>query len=187
MEDPIKKLTAEEFAAEIKSKYPQYNDVEDSVLVEKILQKYPQYADRVDLDQKKKTSPSSTESAGVSEEEITTLDSDGLYNRVFNKVPEFSTQADEPVQQNEAFSDTEQPEKVNTELAEMGTLQLDPDRYNFDEDNYSDFELRTRAAMSGAVNMIASLPAHAMKSIMPLIMSDEELRNFNKLPMEARD
>jgi hypothetical protein len=39
--------TRSEFAASIKAKYPAYKDVDDSTLVDKMLEKYPQYRDRV--------------------------------------------------------------------------------------------------------------------------------------------
>lgn len=39
-----------EFAASIKAKYPQYANVDDSTLVDKMLEKYPQYRDKVTED-----------------------------------------------------------------------------------------------------------------------------------------
>ena len=45
---PEEKLTVEEFAQVIRNKYNDYNDVEDSVLVNKILEKYPYYSERVE-------------------------------------------------------------------------------------------------------------------------------------------
>ena len=45
--------SVEEFASEIKKKYNQYKDVDDSTLVAKIIEKYPQYKDRVDMNKKK--------------------------------------------------------------------------------------------------------------------------------------
>lgn len=39
--------TRSEFAASIKAKYPQYQAVDDSTLVEKMLEKYPQYREKV--------------------------------------------------------------------------------------------------------------------------------------------
>lgn len=47
---PTKKLqSVSEFAARIRTKYPQYGNLDDGILVSKILKKYPKYADRVDL------------------------------------------------------------------------------------------------------------------------------------------
>jgi len=43
-----RKLTISEFAAKIKKKYPAYDEVDDKVLVNKILTKYPVYKDNVD-------------------------------------------------------------------------------------------------------------------------------------------
>lgn len=45
---PEGKLTVEEFAKVIRNKYNDYNDVEDSVLVSKILEKYPDYSEKVE-------------------------------------------------------------------------------------------------------------------------------------------
>lgn len=56
------KLPLGEFAAKIKAKYPQYQSVNDTVLVEKMLAKYPEYSDKVDWPQKK--SPNQNEVSG---------------------------------------------------------------------------------------------------------------------------
>lgn len=48
---PVKKITIEQFAQKVKAKYPQYKDVNDSVLVEKIIAKHPEYKERVNTDQ----------------------------------------------------------------------------------------------------------------------------------------
>ena len=47
-------LSIPDFALKIKTKYPEYKDIEDTVLVEKILQKYPDYAESVDISGLKK-------------------------------------------------------------------------------------------------------------------------------------
>ena len=44
-----------EFSAKIKEKYPQYKDVDDKVLAEKMLEKYPQYKEQVTFDVKEST------------------------------------------------------------------------------------------------------------------------------------
>ena len=51
---PEPKLSVSEFAAKVKSKYPEYKDVEDSLLVSKMIEKYPVYANQVDTGVKKK-------------------------------------------------------------------------------------------------------------------------------------
>lgn len=53
--------TRTEFAASIKAKYPQYAQVEDSVLVDKMLEKYPQYRETVTDDSPAYTPPLSPE------------------------------------------------------------------------------------------------------------------------------
>lgn len=57
---PEDKLPISEFAKRIKQKYPVYNDMNDTTLVENVLAKYPQYADMVDVSglSKKKDSTS---------------------------------------------------------------------------------------------------------------------------------
>mgnify|MGYP001145803959 FL=1 len=40
---PQDKLSVQDFASQIKAKYPEYNEYEDSVLVDAILEKYPVY------------------------------------------------------------------------------------------------------------------------------------------------
>jgi hypothetical protein len=69
---PEPKLSVTEFAASIKSKYPEYKDVDDSILVSKMIEKYPVYANQVDTGVKKKESsevspskPSAKPSASV--------------------------------------------------------------------------------------------------------------------------
>ena len=63
---PEPKLSVAEFAAKVKSKYPQYADVDDSLLVSKMVEKYPVYADQVNLDVKKKE-PSEASASSYSE------------------------------------------------------------------------------------------------------------------------
>ena|ERR1700712_1175935 len=49
LKEPTNKLTISQFAAKIKSKYPEYKDVDNKTLVEKMLVKYPVYKESVDL------------------------------------------------------------------------------------------------------------------------------------------
>ena len=46
---PEDKLPIPQFAAKIKAKYPEYKDVNDTLLVQKILDKYPEYNSQVDM------------------------------------------------------------------------------------------------------------------------------------------
>ena len=64
------KLTTKDFAAKIKSKYPQYENVEDTVLVESILSKYPEYSERVDFKKKEESLPESTGTSLPSDSEV---------------------------------------------------------------------------------------------------------------------
>lgn len=64
---PQDKLPIPKFAAKIKAKYPQYKDIEDTVLVQKILAKYPEYNEQVDMSGViKKKEPTSVGSAASS-------------------------------------------------------------------------------------------------------------------------
>ena len=46
-------LTYQQFGAKIKSKYPEYNDMDDGTLGKKMLEKYPQYQDMVETREQK--------------------------------------------------------------------------------------------------------------------------------------
>ena len=81
---PEGKLTVEEFAQVIRNKYNDYNDVEDSVLVSKILEKYPDYSEKVETpiaeDVKKpevvaeETAPVAAETPAVEDTELVSED-----------------------------------------------------------------------------------------------------------------
>ena len=72
MPDP--KVSVAKFAAAVKSKYPEYKDVDDSILVNSIIEKYPSYADQVEFGVKKKE-PSDFTTPKVAMESPT-----GVYN-----------------------------------------------------------------------------------------------------------
>lgn len=57
---PEPKLSPAQFAARIKSKYPEYKDIADDVLAQKVVSKYPEYAESVDFGVKKKEPSDST-------------------------------------------------------------------------------------------------------------------------------
>jgi hypothetical protein len=48
-EQPPKKLSVDEFAAQIKAKYPDYAKVDNATLTKSIIEKYPDYANKVNL------------------------------------------------------------------------------------------------------------------------------------------
>ena len=47
-------LDYKEFSAKIKSKYPEYSDVDDLTLAQKVIEKYPEYKDKVVFEPVKK-------------------------------------------------------------------------------------------------------------------------------------
>ena len=55
-------ITPQEFAKKIKSKYPQYKDIDDVTLTNKMIEKYPEYASQVSLKKKESSQPTSQES-----------------------------------------------------------------------------------------------------------------------------
>ena len=57
---PEPKLSPAQFAARIKSQYPEYKDIADDVLAQKVVSKYPEYAESVDFGVKKKEPSDST-------------------------------------------------------------------------------------------------------------------------------
>ena len=56
---PDKKLSVQEFASKIRSKYPAYDSYDDVTLVNAVIEKYPVYAESVDYNVKKKESTAS--------------------------------------------------------------------------------------------------------------------------------
>lgn len=72
------KLTTKDFAAKIKSKYPQYENVEDTVLVESILSKYPEYSEQVDFKKKEESLSESTTTSTQSDSEILSTESNEM-------------------------------------------------------------------------------------------------------------
>lgn len=65
---PDDKLTIEQFAARIKAKYPEYKDVNDTLLTQRIVDKYPEYKDMVNY--QVGVSPSTSISVEKPEHEI---------------------------------------------------------------------------------------------------------------------
>jgi len=96
MEDEEQKgITPKEFSAKIKAKYPQYADIDDDILVDKIIAKYPQYKSQIDFTTvKKKDSSQPTSEQGYA----------NSYEDTFVNGFNQSTQ-DQPV-------DTEQPQRL---------------------------------------------------------------------------
>lgn len=99
------KLTYKDFAAKIKAKYPQYGDVEDSVLVEKILAKYPQYADQVE------TSGDKGESVEPSEQNV------GESQIEQKRKPLVSTPEEEFLSDDEFYSQMSEPMGTREDLS----------------------------------------------------------------------
>lgn len=64
---PNEKLSVQEFAAKIKTKYPVYESYDDTTLVDAVLQKFPMYKDSVDYSPKKKEATVSTSLDGESQ------------------------------------------------------------------------------------------------------------------------
>lgn len=64
---PNEKLSVQEFAAQIKTKYPTYESYDDTTLVDAVLQKFPMYKDSVDYSPKKKEATVSTSLDGESQ------------------------------------------------------------------------------------------------------------------------
>ena len=55
-------ITPQEFAKKIKSKYPQYKNIDDVTLTKKMIEKYPEYASQVSLKKKEDLQPTVRES-----------------------------------------------------------------------------------------------------------------------------
>jgi hypothetical protein len=66
------KISVSDFASKIKSKYPEYKDIDDSTLTAKMLEKYPEYKETVSIEEpvKKKESTTSTPTLSPFGEEL---------------------------------------------------------------------------------------------------------------------
>ena len=71
------KITRNQLAKKIKSKYPQYNDMDDDALVNKIIQKYPVYKDQL-IDEQTEVIPESDE---LKKKEDSTLEETDLVSQ----------------------------------------------------------------------------------------------------------
>jgi len=53
-------ITRKEFALKVKTKYPEYKDIDDNVLVDKMVAKYPEYREQISYFDPEKKNPSQT-------------------------------------------------------------------------------------------------------------------------------
>tara|TARA_Y100000361_G_scaffold93637_1_gene83589 strand:- start:984 stop:5651 length:4668 start_codon:yes stop_codon:yes gene_type:complete len=84
-------MNRDNFLKNIRTKYPQYNDIGDDALVELIIKKYPQYKSQVDLKKKDLTSESpslegSTELIEEVEEKVKKSPRDIFLDKTFNEI-----------------------------------------------------------------------------------------------------
>lgn len=82
---PNEKLSVQEFAAQIKAKYPEYKEYDDTVLTEAILDKYPVYKGQVDYAPKKKEV---TPSPSLGGESPSVVETEPVPNPFFEKLKE---------------------------------------------------------------------------------------------------
>jgi len=141
-----------EFAAEIKTKYPEYRDWEDDYLVGEVISKYPEYAEWVDLeqqpshlsermhDQEKNYSPALKPTGGYSYEQPPASKENPFANPQEPKIyqPNFLAPFEMPEEsqeeQPEEASEEPMPEQVEPEAAQAGNPNkvikvLDKDDY----------------------------------------------------------
>lgn len=85
---PDDKISIQQFAHRIKTKYPEYHDMDDTLLTNKILEKYPEYHDMVDMGVKKKEEPGTTSNQRIPTSPVF---ADELRNGLLQKGPSEST------------------------------------------------------------------------------------------------
>jgi transcriptional regulator with XRE-family HTH domain len=110
---PEPKLSVAEFSAKIKSKYPQYKDVDDSVLVGKMLDKYPVYSEQVDFDVKKKELSEASASQSLAEPSASAISAE--VPAAFGEIPKF-----EGTQDVAKPSDSDTPNWYNIAKSSLG-------------------------------------------------------------------
>jgi hypothetical protein len=116
---PEPKLSVAEFAAKVKSKYPQYADVDDSLLVGKMVEKYPVYADQVNLDVKKKESSEASDS--LFSEELSASATSAEVPAPFGEVPKFEGTKDKEPQKTRQQVIEEQRAAQAQKFADIGS------------------------------------------------------------------
>lgn len=86
---PNEKLSIQDFAAQIKAKYPEYKDYDDTVLTEAILDKYPVYQGQVDYAPKKKEV---TPSPSLGGESVSVAEVEEAPNPIWEKIKELDAE-----------------------------------------------------------------------------------------------
>ena len=85
---PNEKLSIQDFAAQIKAKYPEYKDYDDTVLTEAILDKYPVYQGQVDYAPKKEVTPSPS----LGGESVSVAEVEDAPNPIWEKIKELDAE-----------------------------------------------------------------------------------------------
>jgi hypothetical protein len=109
---PEPKLSVAEFSAKVKLKYPQYKDVDDSVLVSKMLDKYPVYSEQVDFDVKKKELSEASNLQSLAEPSAS--DTSNKVPAAFGEIPKFEGSNQEDV------SEVDTPNWYNVAKSALG-------------------------------------------------------------------
>ena len=108
---PEPKLSVAEFSAKVKSKYPQYKDVDDSVLVSKMLDKYPVYSEQVDFDVKKKELSEASDLQSLAEPSAS--DTSPEVPAAFGEIPKFEgTKDKEPAKTRQQLIEEQRNEQA---------------------------------------------------------------------------
>lgn len=135
------KITPTEFAKTIKEKYPQYKDVDDSLLVSEIIEKYPVYKDKIDFSsttaaiqeeslKKKETTQSIQEGAPAAQGTASQSASANGSSSSGSKEPEAKSLVD--------LKTSKDFEKLSSGIdtqgeAYVGTLELEPVEINYSQ------------------------------------------------------
>jgi hypothetical protein len=164
------RLSPSDFAKNLKAKYPQYESIEDDILVEKMLVKYPVYKDKIDFSQKK--NPDLTSNS------ITPLQS-----------------LDSPVPTESTSSDISEPQPQKSKIEEGIDFAKTLTRLRFEQGmdvlkHLASGTSETLAGLSGIPNFINKIKFNATVGAAKLLGVDG-VENFeetvNNLPQDKRE
>ena len=109
-----KPVSFQDFSSMVKAKYPDYKDVDDLTLAQKMVEKYPEYKDQVQFDQPEQSSTGSPQLANAGTEQPLTY----MQKELRQKFPENYT--DEPVVAKN--NSTEQPQEEQSFVVKLGSV-----------------------------------------------------------------
>ena len=163
------KITKSEFISRIKTKHPDYKDVDDDILFDKILTKYPEYKEGI-IDEE----PLPDESLSNIQKETVKEGEEELpwYEKIYRSVEEQQTLADaeEPSAVDTTFKpqfETTVPESTDAPKYQVENLQNEDDRISARIADASDKFIKEQKLKREELEKEAAKAGHSLTSFSP--------------------